>query len=144
MSAEENRALIERMLKPLSEGDTRPFLSGLADDVVWIVMGQNPWSGAYRGKETLRKELFRPVMDQLKQPYRLTIVSILADAERVVVELRGTGNATLAGVPYEQDYCWVCRVAQGKLKEVREYDDTLMVSTVLNLKAREPAALARP
>ena len=135
MSAEENRALIERMLKPLSEGDSGPFVSGLAEDVVWIVTGRNPWSGSYRGKATLRKELFGPVMAQLKQPYRLMIVSILADAERVVVELRGAGNASLAGVAYEQDYCWVCRVEQGKLKEVREYDDTYMASKVLDLNA---------
>jgi ketosteroid isomerase-like protein len=135
VSAEENRALIERMLKPLSEGDSGPFVAGLAEDVVWIVTGRNPWNGSYRGKAALRKELFAPVMAQLKQPYRLTIVSILADAERVVVELCGVGNATLEGVPYEQNYCWVCRMEQGKLKEVREYDDTYMASKVLNLDA---------
>jgi ketosteroid isomerase-like protein len=143
VSAVENRAWIQRVLSPLAEGDARPFVAALADDVTWTVTGENPWSGAYRGKTALRSELFGRVMPRFKQPYRLSIKTIVAEGAWVVVELRGVDNVTNAGVPYQQEYCWICRVAGEQLKEVREYADTYLASQVLEpalFAARIPAA----
>jgi hypothetical protein len=127
MSAAEDLEAMRKMLLPLADGDTRPFVQGLADDVVWHLTGVFPWAGTYRGKSALREQLFGVVLGRLKQPYRLAIKHLSADGEFVTVVLHGVQNETLEGLPYPQQYCWICRLEQGKLKEVTEFADTYLV-----------------
>jgi ketosteroid isomerase-like protein len=49
----------------------------------------------------------------------------------VVVECRGRSTAK-AGIPYNNNYCFIFRLAEGRLKEVIEYMDTQLVATVLD------------
>jgi hypothetical protein len=46
------------------------------------------------------------------------------------VEARGS-NTTNAGVPYNNRYCYVFRLAEGKLQELTEYLDTELVTAAL-------------
>ena len=46
----------------------------------------------------------------------------IADGDIVVVEAEGD-NVTKAGVRYDNDYCLVFRLEDGKIKEIREYCD---------------------
>jgi ketosteroid isomerase-like protein len=55
---------------------------------------------------------------------------ILADGDFVVVEARGA-NVTKTGAPYNNNYCFVFRLAGGKLAEVTEYMDTELVTAAL-------------
>jgi ketosteroid isomerase-like protein len=48
-----------------------------------------------------------------------------------VIECRGRVT-TKAGKPYNQTYCYVCRLADGKVRELTEYLDTEMVSAALD------------
>jgi uncharacterized protein len=131
MSTEANLEAMRAMLLPLAEGDSSAFVRGLADDISWRVAGAFPWSGTYRGKEALRKELFGVVMTRMKQPYRVAIKHLSGAGEFVTVELHGVDNATLDGKPYPQQYCWICRLQDGKLKEVTEFADTYLVMNVI-------------
>jgi ketosteroid isomerase-like protein len=47
-----------------------------------------------------------------------------------VVEARGN-NTTKTGKPYNNAYCFVIRLHDGKLKEITEYMDTELVTAVL-------------
>jgi ketosteroid isomerase-like protein len=47
-----------------------------------------------------------------------------------VVECRGKVT-TKTGKPYNNTYCWVCRLVDGKLTELTEYLDTELVATTL-------------
>jgi hypothetical protein len=142
MSAAEDLEAIRQMLVPLAGGDTRPFVQGLADDIVWHLTGVFPWAGTYRGKRILREQLFGQAMARLKQPYRLALKHLSSDGEFVTVVLQGVENETLEGLPYPQQYCWICRLQDGKLKEVTEFADTYLVMRTLGPPAR-PADAAR-
>jgi hypothetical protein len=48
----------------------------------------------------------------------------------VVVECRGHVT-TKSGKPYNNTYCYVCRFADGKLKELTDYLDTELVTASL-------------
>jgi uncharacterized protein len=52
----------------------------------------------------------------------------------VVIEHRGR-NATPDGRPYDNKYCWVCRFADGRLRELREYMDTQLVTETFGADA---------
>ena len=131
MSARENKQALAVILSALADGETQPFVEALADDVVWTVSGKTAWSKSYRGKTALRSELFQPIMRRFAQPYRLVTERMLAEDDFVVVQLRGNGNVSKQGTPYEQHYCWVCRLTDGKLKEVVEYADTELAMRVI-------------
>ena len=63
---------------------------------------------------------------------RVTTIAhrFIAEGDHVVVEARGA-NRTRAGAPYCNTYCFVFRVADGKLAELTEYMDSELVTAVL-------------
>ena len=55
---------------------------------------------------------------------------IVADGDRVVVLARGHAQ-TVEGRTYANDYCFVFRMQDGKIVEVREYMDTILADAAL-------------
>jgi hypothetical protein len=56
----------------------------------------------------------------------------------VVVECRGKVT-TKTGRRYDNTYCWVCRLAGGKIVSLTEYMDTQLVATALEAPVDEVA-----
>jgi uncharacterized protein len=130
MSAAENKAMMAQIYAELARGNSRPFVEGLADDVRWTITGKTKWSRTYEGKETVIKELLGPLRSQFAEPYRATAERIIAEGDCVVAEVRGYVT-TKAGKPYNNRYCFVLRLAEGKVRELTEYLDTELVSAAL-------------
>lgn len=130
MSAAENKGLMQNVCSELERGNPRPFVDCMAEDFTWHMIGTTKWSGTYRGKEVVRRELFAPLMASLEGRYTNAPVRILADGDHVVVECRGNAT-TKSGKPYNNTYCWVCRLEGGQLKELTEYMDTELVTEAL-------------
>ena len=130
MSAVENKQLMQNIFSELSKGNGKPFVESLADDLCWTIIGSTKWSRTYRGKEAVLTELLRPLFAQFADQYTNTAHRFIAEDDYVVVECRGRVTAR-SGKPYNNTYCWVCRVADGKLQELTEYLDTELVTAAL-------------
>lgn len=130
MAVEQNRRLIENVFAALANGDGRPFLDALSDEARWTVMGSSPWSRTYEGKQAIVDELMRPLFRQFADRYTAHASRIVAEGDVVVVEARGQAT-TKAGKPYHQTYCYVFRLADGKVCELTEYTDTDLVRQAL-------------
>jgi len=102
----------------------------MADDFSWTVTGTTPWSRTYKGKQTVLGELFGPLAERVVTPMMTIPRRVIADGEFVVVEAEGQ-NTTRDGRPYNNRYCFVFRVREGKLREVTEYFDTELVTKAL-------------
>jgi hypothetical protein len=137
VGAAENKRVIEEVFGKLAQGDGRPFMDILGDDIRWTVTGTGPWSRTYEGKRIVIDELMRPLFSQFADTYRNAASRIIADGEHVVVECHGE-VMTKSGNPYNQRYCYVCRMADGKVRELTEYLDTELLSAAL--QAPSPAA----
>ncbi|PRX49370.1 hypothetical protein B0I33_103405 [Prauserella shujinwangii] len=109
----------------------RPFLDCLADDVRWTVIGTTAWSGVYAGRTAVLNELLRPLGSRLQGRTVVVAHRFVAEGDLVVVEARGQ-NTTTGGAPYHNTYCWVCRVVDGRIRELTEYADTQLIATVLD------------
>jgi uncharacterized protein len=131
---EQNRQLMESVFAALASGDGRPFLDALSDDARWTVIGSSPWSGIYEGKQAILDELMRPLFRQFADRYMAHATRIVAEDDIVVVEARGQAT-TKAGKPYHQTYCYVFRLADGKVCELTEYNDTDLVKQALEAPA---------
>jgi ketosteroid isomerase-like protein len=67
--------------------------------------------------------------------------NFIAEGDTVVVEAKGD-NVTKTGDRYDNDYCMVWRLENGKVKEIREYCDSALVERVLGSFPAEALAKA--
>lgn len=135
MDTEQNRKLLEGIFEQMSQGNVRALSDAMADEFRWIFPGDWSWAGEWGPKPVVLKDLLRPLMAQFDGDYRSEAEQIIAEGDRVVVRARGYAT-TKRGEPYHQTYCFVFRVADGRLTEVVEYCDTALVERVLEPPAR--------
>lgn len=130
MGIAENKELIKALYEANNRGDFDGFLALLADDVKWTNVGSGRYSGSYVGKENVTANLFGPLFRQLKAGIAATVDNVIAEGDYVAVQLRGQAE-TKDGKPYNNTYCHVFRISDGRISEVTEYFDTELASTVL-------------
>ena len=128
MTTEDNKRLMQKVFEELALGNSAALIEVLADDVAWTVTGTTRFSGTYEGKAKLMNDLVGPLFSQLADQFVMTGDRFIADDNYVVVEARGKAT-TKAGPAYNNKYCWVFRLEDGKVKEVTEYMDTHLVVT---------------
>jgi ketosteroid isomerase-like protein len=130
MSATENKKLMEKIYAGAANRDRSLFIQSLADEVSWCVTGQNKWSHTFKGKEAVLNDLQGYFQSLLVQRSRTVAHRFIADGDFVVVEARGD-NLTKTGVRYDNEYCIVFRLTNGKIVEIREYCDSALVERAL-------------
>jgi hypothetical protein len=135
MSAEANKKLMQEIFAAAENPDPGVrdrslFIASLADDAKWVVTGQYSWSRTFAGKESILNDLHGHVRSLLVERSRTIAHRFIADGDHVVVEAKGD-NLTKTGVRYDNDYCLMFRLENGKIKEVREYCDSVLTEKAL-------------
>jgi ketosteroid isomerase-like protein len=138
MSAEANKKLIQQIFTDSANRSGTTFIDHLADDATWVQTGQCSWSRTFSGKDEITNGLFGYLRSLLTNRPRTLAFNFIAEGEYVVVEARGD-NVTKSGERYNNEYCFVWRVQNGKIKQIKEYCDSALVERVLG---RFPAAAA--
>jgi ketosteroid isomerase-like protein len=123
MSTHDNKALMQAIFAALAEGDRAPFRDALAEDFRWIITGESVWAGVYEGREAVMNDLLRPLTAQFATQYTNRAKRFIAEDDLVVVECQGNVT-TKKGEPYNNSYCLIYRLADGRIKELTEYMDT--------------------
>lgn len=127
MSTDTNKQLVSDSWGALVKGDLDTFLDALADDVTWTFSGTHRFARTFSGKKNLMTGLFEPVFDVLEPGLKLDFVTMTAEDDRVVLEAKLDARSK-AGKEYPQHYCYVITIADGKIKDVREYVDSELVT----------------
>ncbi len=130
MTPAENKKRMKYVMDELAKGNRLPFREIMADDVTWILIGNNAWSGTYVGKEAVLTQLMKPLFDQFATQYTSKAHRFIAENDFVVVECKGNAITT-TGKPYANTYCYVCKFVDGMLFELTEYMDTQLISEAL-------------
>lgn len=130
MSAAENKQLVKKIYSDAANRSGTTFVDNLADDVSWTVTGQYSWSRTFSGRDAIMNGLMGHVRSQLAKRPRTVAHNFIAEGDTVVVEAKGD-NVTKTGIRYDNDYCMVWRIENGKVREIREYCDSALVERVL-------------
>ena len=138
-----NKKLIEQIFATAGDPDPNVsdralFVASLAEDATWTVTGQYSWSRTFTGKQSILNDLHGHVRTRLVERTRTIAHRIIADGDHVVVEAKGN-NVTREGVRYDNDYALVFRLEGGRIKEIREYCDSVLTERALG---KFPAAAA--
>ena len=122
--------------------DRSLFVASLADDATWTVTGQYSWSRTFTGKESILNDLHGHVRTRLAERTRTIAHRFIADGDHVAVEAKGN-NVTRGGARYDNDYCLVFRIEGGRIKEIREYCDSVLTEKALGKfpDSKIPAAI---
>jgi uncharacterized protein len=124
------KQMMQDIFAELAKGNGKPFVDSMADDVCWTIAGSSAWSGTWRGKKAVMNDLMRPLFARFADTYTNVAHRFIAEGDFVVVECQGKVT-TKSGKPYHNSYCYVCRFADGKLRELTEYMDTELAAAAL-------------
>ncbi|OKO68409.1 nuclear transport factor 2 family protein [Bradyrhizobium sp. AS23.2] len=146
MSASANKKLMQDIFAAAANPDPAArdralFAASPADDARWIVTGQYSWSRTFSGKEAILNDLHAYVRSCLRDRTRTVARRFIADGDIVVVEAKGD-NVTPEGVRYDNHYCLVFRIEDGKIKEIREYCDSVLTERALGPFPQAPVRAA--
>lgn len=139
MSATQNKQLLKNIYDEMAKGNTNPFGEAMADDIKWTLKGSTKWSKTYDGKDAVYRELIAPLFEKFADQYTTELVRMIAEDNLVVVEFNGKVT-TKTGKPYNNSYCYIFRIENGKIIEITEYFDTELVSKALDGKYETPKA----
>ena len=132
MHRADNKQIIEQAFRGLASADPTAFLDSMADEITWIIMGQSRVSGRYQSKTAIQSDLVPALFANFATEYRNYAEEIIAEGDRVVVLARGEVK-TVRGEDYNNEYCFVFRMQEGKVLEVREYCDTALAEARLRM-----------
>jgi ketosteroid isomerase-like protein len=135
MSRATNIAIAEHFYRCLEAGDFEGLADLHSDDIIFNLLGSTPVSGRWIGKA----ECFGPVvadgvvgkLDPEHLQFSKKWKIMCADDERVVGFMQG-GGPGLNGHQYDQTYCQIMTIRDGKIVEMHEFFDTALVELVLN------------
>jgi ketosteroid isomerase-like protein len=131
MGTLENKQRLEQIYAELSKGNVQALLDSLADDIQWTIIGTTVLSGTWHGKAEVIEKLLKPLRARLADsPIVFSFERFIAEGEYVVMQAHGQATAK-SGKPYNNTYCIVCRIVDGKLKEMTDYIDTELITSAL-------------
>lgn len=130
MSIADNKQVVLDFFAAGERGDIEACLALLADDVTWTNVGTTDFSGTYAGKQAVMQDLIGPLFAQLEDGISSTMENLVAEGDVVVVQSSGKAR-TLDGVPYDNSYCQVMRIREGRICSVKEYFDTELAARAL-------------
>lgn len=125
MGAAENKEIVRKMRE--AKG-LEPMLATMSDDVRWTIIGTTKYSGAMNGKQEIIDKLLRPITSELESMGSNHLDNVIAEGDYVVVQQHASGRKTKTGNPYNNTYCLVYKVVDGKIKEITEYCDTELIT----------------
>jgi len=131
MGIAENKQVVLDFYEAGARGDMDRCFDLLSDDITWTNIGTTKFSGTYVGKQTLMEQLLGPLFGQLKAGISSEIEQLTGEGDIVVAQTSGTAE-TLKGTPYNNTYCQIIRVRDGKIEGVKEYFDTALANSVFS------------
>jgi uncharacterized protein len=138
MSIEKNVQTVKDFLAALGRRDKQGLLALSAEDIEWIVPGEDwPLAGTHRGHAGL-ENLLQKANETVETSYPKP-PEFIAQGNWVLVIGFATGKVKATNRTFEDHWVFAITVRSGKVANIREYVDTQAVA-----RASEMTASPRP
>ena len=121
-----NKSVVEQAFAAWTR-DGLPISAIFAYDMVWRIEGHSVASREYRSAAEFVDQVLQPFGARFAGGERFAPVrvrSILADGDTVVIAWDGRGVAN-DGVPYENSYAWIMKMADGLVVDGTAFYDSI-------------------
>jgi ketosteroid isomerase-like protein len=122
MSIEKNIQTVKDFFAAMGRGDSEGLLALVADDIEWIVPGEDwPLAGTHRGRAGLA-DLLKTASKSIETSTEPR--EFVAQGDRVMVVGFAKGKIQATNKTFEDDWIFAITVRDGRLTIIREYIDT--------------------
>jgi uncharacterized protein len=123
MSFEENVQVVKDFFAAIGSGDKQRVLALVAEDIEWIVPGEDwPLAGTHRG-HTGVEEVLQKASGEIETTYPKP-PEFVAQGDRVLVIGVAVGKIKATNKPFVDQWVFDITVRNGKVTKIREYIDT--------------------
>ncbi|MDQ0395953.1 nuclear transport factor 2 family protein [Labrys monachus] len=123
MSTQENVQTVKDFFAAIGSGDREGLLALVAEDIEWIIPGQDwPLAGTHRGHAGLT-DLLRTASEKVETSL-MERREFVAQGDRVLVVGFAKGRIKATNRTWEDNWVFAITVRNGKLTSIREYVDT--------------------
>jgi ketosteroid isomerase-like protein len=123
MSTQHNVEIVKSFLAALGRRDKQGLLALSAEDIEWIIPGENwPLAGTHQGHAGLQN-LLQKANETVETSYPKP-PEFIAQADRVVVVGSATGRIKATDKTFVDHWAFDITVRNGKVTNIREYIDT--------------------
>jgi ketosteroid isomerase-like protein len=134
MSTEENVQIVKDFFAAMGRGDKQGLLALAAEDIEWIIPGENwPLAGTHRGHAGLA-DLLQKVSDTVETSYPEP-PEFVAQGDRVLVIGVATGKIKATNKPFKDYWVFAITVRNSKVTKIREYIDTQALARASQMNA---------
>jgi uncharacterized protein len=125
MTAPTPKQVIRRYLDALVAGDVATIRDSFAEDATWTIFGELPIAGPWHGRDAIVDDFLGAAAGTLFEPGSpaFEFPTLLAEGDTVALEWRVRARTT-TGRAYENAYCGMFVVRDGRIQSVREYLDS--------------------
>lgn len=124
-------SVVPEYFKLMGAGDARGAFALMATPFSYRVMGTTPISHDAHSMRELAQNILQPFTSRLVDgQFEFIPDEYLPSGDRVVVLARSKATG-VTGLPYENEYAIIFRVADGRITEIREYLDTALIETAV-------------
>jgi uncharacterized protein len=126
------KQVLQRYLDALVAGDLDTIRDSFAEDATWIIKADLPVAGPWRGRDQIVDQFLVAVMGERFVPgsHVFDFPTMIGDGDTVALEWHVSARNAI-GEPYENDYCGIFVITDGKITAVREYLDSRYAARVL-------------
>ena len=134
MSIEKNVQIVKNFLAALGRRDKQGLLALSAEDIEWIVPGEDwPLAGTYRGHAGLA-DLLQKASEMVETSFPEP-PEFVAQGDRVLVVGVATGKIKATNRTFKDDWVFAITVRNGKVTKIREYIDTQALARASQMDA---------
>ncbi len=106
------------------------LLDGMSEDATWWILGKpNLFSGAGTKSKADMERIWGDLFRHMRDGLQMTVIGMVAEGDKVAAEIRSHADLT-DGRVYENQYHMLFTLRRGKIVEVKEYADTLLIANV--------------
>ena len=137
MNIERNVQTVKDFFAAIGRGDREGLLALVAEDIEWIVPGEDwPLAGTHRGHAGL-KDLLKTASETIETSTEPR--EFVAQGDRVLVVGFAKGKIKATNKTFEDDWIFAITVRDGRLTNIREYVDTQALARAAQMDPSGPA-----
>lgn len=123
-----NKQIVKDWFDLIAKGDAQGAFALFDPEIEYTLQGTTPISGTFRGMKSLIDDFFAPWRTRIDGDLTLALRELIGEGDRVVALARGSAR-TVLGRDYDNEYCFVFTVRDGRITHVNEFLDTVLIET---------------
>lgn len=123
---ETNTAIVRQAIEDIGNLNVEGLLAIIDDDIDFRLMGTSPISRKLRGKEAYMG-IVAEVGSYLDGFIELTVDDLIPAGDWVIVRASGHAVMKATGADYDNEYCMMWKLKDGKVVKLREYTCTKLI-----------------